>query len=517
MKNITSEQLSAIKSMAAAKKEEILNSKSLYSCDGTVYYVNSENGNDDNDGLSPETAFKTTAKVSDIALNVGDTVLFCRGMVFRGLLKTQPGVTYSAYGEGKKPEIYGSISASDPKDWEKTEYPDVWRYREPIHFSLDIGAIFMKNESLWGIKVCVNTFQGERCDMGENWNCDVYNGRRWVHRERSKWNGIADLKGDLEFYHDWQSGYLYLCCADGNPAEAFGTVEMTQRVSIIRPKVWAQKDVTIDNLCFKYGNFGISGFGDSTNFTVRNCVFGCIGGSSQFVEKYMNNDDNIPYGKDVTRLGNGIEVYGVCKNMLVENCYFYQNYDAAVTVQVSYKTLDRDRIMDGITWKNNLFDTCHYPFELWLYSPEDTGEFRAAMVDVDISENIALNTGFGFGHTRRDPGDCFLYSGYEGAANCEFINCKMHNNILFSARTSNYRGKNVGPQGILFTENKIFSNAPTIARTSEYFTFRDGAFTSHKLNEENLQKMFDSGIWDKSNEYYTLDKELSTFEGKLEI
>lgn len=515
MRVATKNEISAIAEKANKKLAEILNSASKYPADKAVYYVNSEAGSDENDGLSPETAFKSTQKISDITLNAGDTVLFCRGQVFRGLIKTQSGVTYSAYGEGKKPEIYGSIAASDPSDWIKTEFDNVWRYKEPIHYSLDIGAIFMKNETLWGIKVCVNTFVNERCDMGENWNCDVFNGRNWVHRERSKWNGAGDLLGELEFWHDWHSGYLYLNCPDGNPAEAFGTVEMTQRLSIVRPKAGPQKDVTIDNLCFKYGNFGISGFGDSVNLTVRNCVFGCIGGSSQFVENYINNDSNIPYGKDVTRLGNGIEIYGVCENMLVENCYFYQNYDAAVTVQVSYDELKRDRIMNGIAWRDNLFDACHYPFELWLYSPEETAPYRAAMVDVDISGNIALGTGYGFGHTRRDPGDCFLYSGYEGAANCEFINCNIHDNILYRARTSNYRGKNLGEQGIKFFGNKIYSNAPIIARTSESFSFRVGNFVSHRLNDENLAKMFESKIWGE-NEFSTLEIDINCFDSLIE-
>lgn len=514
MKFATKTQIDEISLTANAKLKEILETESCYPKDSTTYYVDCLTGNDDNDGLSADKPFKTTNKISDMQLNYGDVVLFRRGQIFRGLIKTQPGVTYSAYGEGKKPEFYGSVSASDPSDWVKTEFKNVWRYKEPIHFSLDIGAIFMKNETLWGIKVCVNTFINERCDMGKNMNTDVFNGRQWVHRERSKWNGIEDLKGDLEFYHDWKSGYVYLNCPDGNPAEAFGTVEMTQRISIVRPKEWGQKDVTLDNLCFKYGNFGVSGFGDSTNFTVRNCIFGCIGGSSQFVEKYINNDQNIPYGDDVTRLGNGVEIYGVCENFIIENCYFYQNYDAAVTVQVSYKTLDRDRIMNGITWRNNLFDACHYPFELWLYSPEETAPYRAAMVDVDISGNIVLGTGYGFGHTRRDPGDCFLYSGWEGAANCEFINCNMHDNILFKARTSNYRGKTLGEEGIKFFNNKIYSNAPTIACTSENFTFRTGKFVDHPLAEEYLNKLYENGIWGK-NEFYRIPCDDSSFESLL--
>lgn len=514
MKYATLEQIEEIKAKSKAKLAEILETKSDYPSGRTTYYVDSVNGNDEADGLSPETAWRTLKKVTDAELGFGSVVLFRRGQIFRGKMLSQAGVTYSAYGEGAKPELWGSISASDPSDWIKTEVPNVWRYKEPVHYSLDIGAIFMNNETLWGIKICANTHLGERQDMGSNLNTDVWNGRQWVHRERGKWNGIADIKGDLEFWHDWHSGNVYLCCPDGNPAEVFGTVEMVPNMTILRPREWGQKDVTVDNLCFKYGNFGISGFGDSINFTVRNCVFGCIGGSCQFVNQYMNNEERFLNAANFTRLGNGVEIYGVCENFVVENCYFYQNYDAAVTVQVNYPTLDRDRIMNGITWRGNLFDGCHYPFELWLYSPEDTGEYRAAMIDVDISDNIALGTGYGFGHHRNDPGDCFIYSGWEGSANCEFINCNMNNNILFRARTSNWRGKNMGEQGIHFFDNEIYSNAPIIACTSEDFAFRTGKFVDHPLAEEYLNRLVDSGVWGK-NEFYRIPTDDSSFESLL--
>ncbi len=517
IKYATKNQIDEITLKAKKGLEEILSTESDYPKNRKTYYVDSEIGSDDNDGLSPDTAIKTLHKVTNLELNPGEVVLFRRGQIFRGLMLAQEGVTYSAYGEGKKPELWGSVDASNPLDWEETEFPNVWKFKNPIHYSKDIGAITMKNEELWGIKVCVNSFSGERCDMGLNLNTDVFNGRQWVHRERGKWNGIGDIKGDLEFWHDWWTGYVYLNCPDGNPAESFGTIEMTQRVSIIRPKVWGPRDVTIDNITFKYGNFGISGFGDAVNFTVRNCVFGYIGGSAQFVEAYINENPAFKNSKNMTRLGNGVEIYGVCENFVIENCYFYQNYDAAVTVQVNYKTLDRDRIMNGITWKGNLFDGCHYPFELWLYSPEDPGEYRAAMVDVDISDNIALGTGYGFGHHRNDPGDCFIYSGWEGAANCEFINCEMKNNILFRARTSNYRGKNLHTEkGINFYDNEIYSNAPIIACTSEDFAFRTGKFVDHPLAEEYLNKLVDNGVWGK-NEFYRIPTDDSSFESLLKL
>ena len=49
---------------------------------GAAYYVDSENGDDHNNGLSPETAFRTARQIDFIELQEGDAVFFKRGCVF---------------------------------------------------------------------------------------------------------------------------------------------------------------------------------------------------------------------------------------------------------------------------------------------------------------------------------------------------------------------------------------------------------------------------------------------------
>ena len=46
------------------------------------YYVSSINGNDSNDGLSPETAFLTLDKINSLTISAGDKILLQRGSVF---------------------------------------------------------------------------------------------------------------------------------------------------------------------------------------------------------------------------------------------------------------------------------------------------------------------------------------------------------------------------------------------------------------------------------------------------
>lgn len=78
---------------------------------GTSYYVDAVNGNDDNAGTSPETAWKTMARASDNGYAPGDSLLLKRGQTFGGNFlpkgngtKASP-VVLSAYGEGDSPVI----------------------------------------------------------------------------------------------------------------------------------------------------------------------------------------------------------------------------------------------------------------------------------------------------------------------------------------------------------------------------------------------------------------------------
>ena len=81
---------------------------------GTTYYVDSNGGNDSNEGTSEGKAFKTLDKVNALDLEPGDTVLLKKGSVFEDqalkFTKEDSGtaeapVKVSTYGEGKRPQI----------------------------------------------------------------------------------------------------------------------------------------------------------------------------------------------------------------------------------------------------------------------------------------------------------------------------------------------------------------------------------------------------------------------------
>ena len=87
-----------------------------------VFFVDSENGQDGNDGLSEDHAWQSLERVNSAELKPGDTVRFKRGGHWRGSLTPVSGdeqapITYTSYGIGAKPLLLGSRPRNRPDDW----------------------------------------------------------------------------------------------------------------------------------------------------------------------------------------------------------------------------------------------------------------------------------------------------------------------------------------------------------------------------------------------------------------
>ncbi len=382
-----------------ARKNEILGAESEITVSGKKYYVSSA-GNDDNDGLSPDTAWKTLEKVSNAPLLRGDAVLFCRGELFRGSVKAQSGVTYSAYGVGEKPKLYGSeFSLASPELWELFDAEhNIWKCKKEV---LDSGTlVFNDGEAhsyklipsyINGIFVCredeSRPFDMERemvRDLDIYWHFDKVFTEKPSRGERFS---VPDPKN--------AHGVLYLRCDRGNPGEVFRSVESAARTHMF--SVGAGDNVTIDGLCIKYvGMHGVSAGGYSVGLHVKNCEFGWIGGT---IQHYLGTDPNYPEGGrgTVTRFGNAVEVYGGCEDYSVENNYIYEVYDAGITHQV---TTQKKVTMTDISYRNNLIERCVYGIEYFL--DQINGEGESYMDGVVIDGNFIRLSGYGWGQQRHN-------------------------------------------------------------------------------------------------------------------
>ncbi|MBQ8311544.1 MAG: hypothetical protein IJX80_11090 [Clostridia bacterium] len=413
--------------IADRRRQEILNAKDCVPIQGISYYV-SNHGNDANDGKTPASAWRTLARVSDAELCVGDAVLFRRGDLFRGAIRTRPGVTYAAYGEGEKPKLYGwDKDLADPALWTLCNAEQhIWKYNEKI---LDCGTLVFNSGEAHSRKLIPSYINGQfvcrddesrmfdmACEMTEDLDIVCFYTER-MDTKPSKGEDFPVPVIDEESYGD-----LYLRCDKGNPGDVFTSVEALPRRSMLR--VGDNANVRIDNLCLKYiGLHAIAAGGVCNGLHVTNCEIGWIGGT---IQHYWGTDPNYPEGRrgTVTRFGNGIEIYGGCDDYVVENCYIYQVYDAGITHQVS--TYNGSFFMKNIRYADNLIEYCVYGIEYFL--DKINGDTASYIENCEMCGNIIRHSGYGWGqqrHNKHTPAHIKGWS-YENTAH----NYSIHDNIL---------------------------------------------------------------------------------------
>lgn len=401
--NIASEEIvQSLDLRAEERKREIRNAPDRITVQGVSYYV-SNNGDDRNDGLTPQTPWQTLARLSEADLCAGDGVFFRRGDLFRGFVKVCGGVTYAAYGDGEKPKFYGwDKSLATPALWELwDETHCIWKLTEPI---LDCGTLVFNDGEYHSRKLIPSYINGRFvCREDESRLFDPASEMTQdldivcFYEERMNTNPSKGQDFPIPQIDDQSFGSLYLRCDRGNPGAVFASVEALPRRNLFQ--VRGNDFVAIDNLCMKYIGAHAIGAGGSCvkGLHVSNCEIGWVGGS---IQHYLGTDPNYPEGGrgTVTRFGNGVEVYGGCDDYVVENCYIYQVYDAAITHQ--YTVHSHPCRMANVRYTGNLVEQCVYSIEYFLETEPTDRE--SVMEDIEISDNILRLSGYGWGQQRHN-------------------------------------------------------------------------------------------------------------------
>ncbi len=384
-------------------KREILEAPDLCKIVGTTYYV-SNSGNDDNDGLTPETAWQSLEKVSKAELQKGEGVLFRRGDVFRGTVYAKDYVFYGAFGSGEKPKFYAwKENLGSSVLWELYDKEhNIWKYKKGIS---DVGTLVFNEGEKHSLKHIPSYIKGKFvCRSDENRpfvmqdemtnNLDIYWHFEAVLSDKNYAESGLEPVPEVENIED---GELYLRCDEGNPGKVFNSIEAVARACAFRAS--KTKGVHIDNISMKYyGIHAVAAGGKLVEgLKVTNCEIGWIGGT---IQNYYGLDPNYPEGGrgTVTRFGNGVEIYGGCKDYEVSNCYIYEIYDAGITHQVT--TNGEKYVMENIRYKNNLIDKNVYSIEYFL--DMNKGDTESYMKDIEISGNILMNSGYGWGQQRHN-------------------------------------------------------------------------------------------------------------------
>ena len=363
----TEESLGEFQRRADAMKKAVLDAAdpAPESFPGKCYYFSTE-GDDANDGLSPERPLRSCAMVEQLPLRRGDAVLFRRGDLFRGAVNCgENGITFSAWGEGEKPVICGSArNYADPGLWKKSSVPGVWQCTLPLknagiisfdHDPREVG----KYDALLGFSVPWAPGM-EECPR--------------------------HLKNDLDFCSDLDTDTLYLK-SGRNPGERFERIEIGEQVHLFCFRGGILEDLHVDNLHLTMTGAHAVSFLTHKRGKVSNCVIDYVGGSVLW-----RTSPGAAARKNV-RYGNAVEVYGGCSGFEVWNNWIYQIYDTGITHQFHWSREARV-LQENVEYFGNLIEYC-----FWFIEYYNTECAYNVTRNVHVHDNVCRFAAAGWGCT----------------------------------------------------------------------------------------------------------------------
>lgn len=339
----------------------------------STYYVAAD-GLDTNDGLSPETPWKTIEKVN-AAVKTSDTVKFRRGDTFYGRIESPNGLKnyegefyerdshkkftapevptlYTTYGEGKKPVI-SQFKIAKKGVWEKVS-ENIW--------SLDFSD---------GSK-----FDGSPDNTNGNVGFIKADGKIFGR----KFFALDKLSEQWDFFTSEEDNVTLYVYSEKNPDEMAETIMFTFHASCFMLSTGIEVDSLVFTGCGANCMVGVS-----RAAYIHDCEFHEIGGSRL---------DN--YADGTVRFGNGIEGWGYCRNITVENCLFSEIYDVAMTLQgPAVEAWENVHFIGNTVWN------CTQALEIWAGNTPFDYEEPEGIVNCSFVNNICLDCGYGWAYEVR--------------------------------------------------------------------------------------------------------------------
>lgn len=349
---------------------------------GNVYYVSADGCSSDGTVMSDPMSLETANKKR---FTSKDKILFRKNDVFYGQVnlnieKVNDSMAYvGAYGEGELPIISGAKIFQNSSKCEK--------------IAENIYKINL-NEADYGI-------------VGDNQINEV--GFIAVDNKKIYGNVVKKydlLKNDMDFY--CENNNIYIVC-DTNPIIKFGKLIFATRIDLFR----VSNNCEVENLKFMYtgSNVLVKRNYPINNVYIHNCVIDTNGGSKS----------NTSTENEIARYGNGIEFWCGASNVIIENNYLNNIYDAGITLQGSGGEFN------NIIIRNNIIVNTCYSFELWA-SDKSLG-----MNNIKIYNNYSINEGKGWGQSvRPNPYNSANFVFYGFGNNAE-MDINIYNNHLFNS------------------------------------------------------------------------------------
>lgn len=403
-------QVQEILSKAEARRQAILNSETAIvksdtyvmgeTYTGTAYYI-SNNGDDKNNGRSPETPFATVEPLRNIEMQFGDAIFFERGGLWRscempGDVLATEGITFSAYGEGEKPRLYASSeNGAGGEKWslyyEDGDGKKIWVYYKDM---AECGAIVAGEDT--PVKRDVAYWNGSKYiklnEMDEltqdDYRVEEHLQDMWCfpfleYSEQDLEDGRAFRSWNFDTRsYDYVTGPLYFRCDEGNPGELYDSIEF------IQPYAFSDgfADYTVyDNLDYCYSTCTLTN-GNSCYGAVQNCEIAWMGGNVAAYATGMETGDTrvTLNGGLFGRMGGGISVGN---GYLIQNNYVHNCFQEGIAVE----TIDGDPSIEDTHISGNLVTHCVQSLLLcnWDMEVNENHIFKNCVFE----DNIVLYSG----------------------------------------------------------------------------------------------------------------------------
>lgn len=419
-----------ILSAADVRREKILNSPTDIAVEGRSYFVSAD-GDDSNDGRSPETPWATLDKVNSIRLKSGDGVFFRRGDVWRGKpLIAQEGVTYSAYGEGPKPGIYGSPeNGAHPSKWSLMEGTDnIWVFYKDM---MDCGDIVLdgsmdladKAPVWWSGHKYVKHISGNSYDSLMN-KPDFDPAKDMQDMQYFNDIDYSDLGSQhpiFVYQHAERTGKLYFRCDEGNPGEIYESIEFCcdPNEGCVVTLNYGQGSV-IDNLAVLYGGHAIEARGGKL---VQNCQVGYMGAMTHtFLDaETIYSGDGINHTTDMT-----------VQNNYVHHCFNGGIAAGELSNEGDGEDAHGEDIQGNSSVRGNLLEyTCGITLLNWEEQANPLRMFK----NITIEDNYVMHSSPAGNPTGRNKANDVIgglvFSGSDNPLPCANENLVIRDNVFY--------------------------------------------------------------------------------------
>ena len=410
---LQAEEAQKIVAEAEARKSEILNSETkIVKSDtfvqgetytGTAYYV-SNDGNDEADGKSPETAWATIDRLASAQFQFGDAIFFERGGVWHkaslpGSIRYTEGLTLSAYGKGDKPKLIGSPENGTGADkwslyYEGPNGERIWKFYNEM---TDCSAIVLNGEetfkrdlAYWDGSsfVCIEDFSIPYSMETQMKDMELFVELPYTLSPIKENDETIDGRLGRLFQFDKSGkpllGPLYVRCDEGNPGVLYEDMEFIAAYPILDGM---EDYTTVDNLFFGYST-RTAGGGQydgvpNDHLIIQNCEVCWSGGSLD----WFGEQQNAAGFGHVEMAGGGFNLAGSYET--IQNCYVHHLFQEGVNLEVFPGNATS---FPGSTLRNNVSEYCLFGIGAALW--EEDADSPRVFKDICIENNYSLYNGF---------------------------------------------------------------------------------------------------------------------------